>query len=71
MLTIHEFVVTCFSVLTGTLQNRGTLDGSNEGITSIEFDPTVKHYHIHTNDYKINVSISNSSFIIVAVLDLF
>ncbi|KTF93218.1 hypothetical protein cypCar_00015438 [Cyprinus carpio] len=34
-------VIKLWGIEAGTLQNRGTLDGSNEGITSIEFDPTV------------------------------
>ncbi|XP_042595967.1 protein Atg16l2 [Cyprinus carpio] len=33
-------VIKLWGIEAGTLQNRGTLDGSNEGITSIEFDPT-------------------------------
>ncbi|CAM4557230.1 unnamed protein product [Leuciscus chuanchicus] len=33
-------VIKLWDIEAGTLQNRGTLDGSNEGITSIEFDPT-------------------------------
>ncbi|XP_023663002.1 protein Atg16l2-like isoform X2 [Paramormyrops kingsleyae] len=33
-------VIKLWDISAGTLQNRGTLDGSNEGITSIEFDPT-------------------------------
>ncbi|XP_056118528.1 protein Atg16l2-like isoform X2 [Rhinichthys klamathensis goyatoka] len=33
-------VIKLWDIEGGTLQNRGTLDGSNEGITSIEFDPT-------------------------------
>ncbi|XP_073780441.1 autophagy-related protein 16 isoform X2 [Danio rerio] len=34
-------VIKLWDIEAGTLQYRGTLDGSNEGITSIEFDPTV------------------------------
>uniref|UniRef100_A0A8C2E1X7 Protein Atg16l2 n=1 Tax=Cyprinus carpio TaxID=7962 RepID=A0A8C2E1X7_CYPCA len=33
-------VIKLWGIEAGTLQNRGTLDGSNEGITSIEFDRT-------------------------------
>ncbi|XP_048837764.1 protein Atg16l2-like isoform X2 [Brienomyrus brachyistius] len=33
-------VIKLWDISAGTLQNRGILDGSNEGITSIEFDPT-------------------------------
>ncbi|XP_073780440.1 protein Atg16l2 isoform X1 [Danio rerio] len=33
-------VIKLWDIEAGTLQYRGTLDGSNEGITSIEFDPT-------------------------------
>uniref|UniRef100_A0A672KS27 ATG16 autophagy related 16-like 2 (S. cerevisiae) n=2 Tax=Sinocyclocheilus grahami TaxID=75366 RepID=A0A672KS27_SINGR len=33
-------VIKLWGIEAGTLQNRGTLDGSNEGITSIEFNPT-------------------------------
>ncbi|XP_066521404.1 protein Atg16l2 isoform X2 [Hoplias malabaricus] len=33
-------VIKIWDIKAGVLQNRGTLDGSNEGITSIEFDST-------------------------------
>ncbi|KAK2881481.1 hypothetical protein Q8A67_018749 [Cirrhinus molitorella] len=33
-------VIKLWGIEAGTLQNRGMLDGSNEGITSIDFDPT-------------------------------
>ncbi|XP_029111446.1 ATG16 autophagy related 16-like 2 isoform X2 [Scleropages formosus] len=33
-------VIKLWDISAGMLQNRGILDGSNEGITSIEFDPT-------------------------------
>ncbi|KAM6946395.1 ATG16 autophagy related 16-like 2 [Aplochiton taeniatus] len=33
-------VIKLWDVKSGTLHNKGTLDGSNEGITSIQFDPT-------------------------------